>query len=59
VVLTPSHMHSVQNESDASTLTVLRGSEKIKPHEELQSIISQLEEGNRCNVMLCSGNHDN
>jgi len=52
-------MHSVQNESDASTLTVLRGSEKIKPHEELQSIISQLEEGNRCNVMLCSGNHDN
>jgi hypothetical protein len=51
-VLTQSNGHSGQTESGASTSVILHYSKKIHPQKELQSIISQLEEENRCNELI-------
>jgi hypothetical protein len=58
VVLTPRCMHSGMGESDTSTPTIIHGTKDIHPQKELQNIISQLEEENRCMVTFCSGNVD-
>lgn len=50
VMLTSSCISREDGESDASTVTVVHGTKGIQPQEELQNIISQLEEGNRCMV---------
>jgi len=51
-VPTQSSVHSEQTESGTSTSEILHDSKMIQPHKELQSIISQLEEENRCSELI-------